>query len=200
MQQVQIVIKMSEFQTYLKLGFDHISDLAGYDHILFIVALCAGYKISQWRNILILVTAFTIGHSVTLALSALNLVKFRAEVIEFLIPVTIFLTAIFNVLRKGEQRKLMLNYYLALFFGLIHGLGFSNYFRALLGQEESIVQPLFAFNLGVELGQLIIVGVILAIGYLVMNVFRANQRDWNLFVSGAAAGIAVILMAEAKFW
>jgi ABC-type antimicrobial peptide transport system permease subunit len=191
---------MSEFQAYLKLGFDHISDLAGYDHILFVVALCAVYRISQWKNILVLVTAFTIGHSITLALSALNVVKFKPEIIEFLIPVTIFLTAMFNVLRKGEQRKFMLNYFLALFFGLIHGLGFSNYFKALLGAEENIVQPLFAFNIGVELGQLIIVAIILAVGYLVMNIFKAKQKDWNLFISGAAAGVALILMAEAKFW
>lgn len=192
---------MSQFQTYLQLGFEHISDLKGYDHILFIIALCAVYSVEQWRNIVILITAFTIGHSITLALAALNIVSFRSEVIEFLIPVTIFLTALFNILnREPSEKKIRLNYFLALGFGLIHGLGFSNFFRSLLGKEESIIQPLLAFNIGVELGQLIIVAVILAIAYIVMNVINAKQREWNLVISGAAAGIAFILMTETAFW
>ena len=189
------------FGTYLELGFDHILDINGYDHILFIVALCAVYKLAQWKHILILVTAFTIGHSITLALSALNLVAFPANVIEFLIPLTILITALFNVSREEAlEKKLNLNYILALFFGLIHGLGFSNYFRALLGKEEDIVQPLLAFNIGVELGQIIIVLVTMLLAYLVINVFNTKQRAWNLFVSGAAAGVAITLMIEAKFW
>ncbi len=192
---------MSQFQTYLQLGFEHISDLKGYDHILFIIALCAVYRVEQWKNILVLVTAFTVGHSITLALAALNVVSFRPEIIEFLIPVTIFLTAVFNILnREPSEKKIRLNYFLALGFGLIHGLGFSNFFRSLLGKEESIVQPLLAFNIGVELGQLIIVAIILAIGYIVMNFLNAKQREWNLVISGAAAGIAFILMTETAFW
>ena len=148
---------MSPFQAYLQLGFQHISDLTAYDHILFIVALCAIYQVQQWRHILILVTAFTLGHSITLALSTLDIIIVPTELIEFLIPVTIFLTAIFNVLRKeGELTpiNMRLNYVLALFFGLIHGMGFSNYLKTLLGMEESIWQPLLAFNIGLELGQL----------------------------------------------
>ncbi len=189
------------FKTYLELGFDHILDLNGYDHILFIIALCAVYHYRQWKNILILVTAFTLGHSVTLALSALNIVVFKAEIIEFLIPLTILLTAIFNVSKRqvGEE-KVMFNYGLALFFGFIHGLGFSNYFKALLGKEESILGPLLAFNVGVELGQIIIVLLTMAIGYVFMTVLRTKQRDWTLFISGAAAGVAFILLMEAKFW
>jgi len=189
------------FSTYLELGFDHILDINGYDHILFIIALCAVYKTSQWKQILVLVTAFTIGHSITLALSALGLVGFSPSVIEFLIPLTILITALFNVSRvEALEKKINLNYFLALLFGLIHGLGFSNYFRALLGKEENIVQPLLAFNIGVELGQIIIVLVTMAIGYLFMNIFNTKQRAWNLFISGAAAGVAITLMIEAKFW
>ncbi|MEM9887496.1 MAG: HupE/UreJ family protein [Bacteroidota bacterium] len=186
---------MSEFQTYLQLGFEHILDLEGYDHILFIVALCAIYKVEQWKKILVLVTAFTIGHSITLALAALDIVRFSPSIIEFLIPVTILLTALYNVFKTNHnQHKAIFNYLLALLFGLIHGLGFSNFFKALLGQEESIVKPLFAFNIGVELGQLIIVGIIMFVAFLVMNVFRAKQRDWVIFISGAAAGIALTLI------
>ena len=194
------MMKDQMFGVYLNLGFEHISDINAYDHILFITALCAVYRISEWKNILILVTAFTIGHSITLALSALKIIGFPSDVIEFLIPVTIIITALYNVLKpQGEVRRIMLNYFLALFFGLIHGLGFSNYFRALLGKEENIVQPLLAFNIGVELGQLAIVAVILAVSYVVMDLFKARQREWNLFISGAAAGIATILLLETEF-
>ena len=189
------------FSTYLELGYDHILDINGYDHILFIIALCAIYKTNQWKQILVLVTAFTIGHSVTLALSALRLVVFPAEIIEFLIPLTILVTALFNVSRvESLEKNINLNYFLALFFGLIHGLGFSNYFRALLGKEENIVQPLLAFNIGVELSQIVIVLFTMIIGYVFMNVFHTKQRAWNLFISGAAAGVAITLLIEAKFW
>lgn len=188
---------MSEFQVYLQLGFEHILDFAGYDHILFIIALCAIYRVEQWRKILVLVTAFTIGHSITLALAALEVVKFNSAVIEFLIPLTILLTALYHVFRMNpDQQKAVVNYGLALGFGLIHGLGFSTLLRAMIMPGDSVVTPLFAFNVGVELGQILIVAIIMGIAYLVMNVFKAKQRDWVLFISGAAAGIALILLLE----
>ncbi len=183
------------FGTYFELGFDHILDLQGYDHILFVIALCAVYSISQWRQILILVTAFTIGHCLTLVLSGLQIVNISADLIEFLIPLTILITAIFNIVKGApSEKKIRWNYLLALAFGLIHGLGFSNYFKALVGKEENIVQMLLPFNLGVELGQLVIVAATLLAGLLFMNLLQTKQRDWNLIISGAAAGIAITLM------
>lgn len=195
----------SEFQTYLKLGFTHISDLNGYDHILFIIALCAIYRLVEWKKVAILVTAFTIGHSVTLALAALNIVKVSATWIEFLIPVTIFLTAIYNVLvhkfdhqEKLFERKVNVNYLFAMGFGLIHGLGFSNFLRSMLmpGEESRLVSQLLAFNIGVELGQLSIVAFILVASFIAFNLLRVKQREWNLFISGAAAGISLIMALE----
>jgi hypothetical protein len=197
----------SGFQTYLELGFQHITDLDGYDHILFIVALCAIYTLKEWRKVAILVTAFTIGHSVTLALAALEIIPIPAATIEFLIPVTIVITAVYNVtIHKMDgnasnatfNRHLNMNYIFALVFGLIHGLGFSNFLRSMLmpGQEDQLVMQLLAFNIGVELGQLTIVAVILFIAYIVMNPLRVKQREWNVFVSGAAAGIALIMALE----
>jgi len=194
---------MSTFEAYLKIGFQHIADVTAYDHILFIIALCAIYKVNQWRHILILVTAFTIGHSVTLALSTLNFILVPSAIIEFLIPVTILLTAIFNIVRReGEISPLnmRINYGLALFFGLIHGMGFSNSLKELLAKEESIIQPLLAFNIGLELGQLMIVAIILIFSMIFLNGLSVKHREWNLFVSGAAAGIAFILMTETTFW
>lgn len=189
------------FSSYLQLGFEHIADLNGYDHILFIVALCAIYRLSEWKKILILITAFTIGHSITLALAALKIIVVSADLVEFLIPLTIFITAIYNVLSQTTVKSKIYAYYTtALFFGLIHGLGFSNFFRSLLGREADITLPLFAFNVGLELGQLIIVAIILGINYLLLNILSVQQREWNLFISGAAAGIALTMMLERAFF
>jgi len=199
----------SIFSTYLELGFDHISDINAYDHILFLVALCAIYRLSEWKKILLLVTAFTIGHSITLALAALEIVSFPAKIIEFLIPVTILVTSLYNVLSKQTEntsstfdRRINVNYLFALFFGLIHGMGFSNFLRAMLmpGQEKELIPQLLAFNVGVELGQLLIVAIILTVAFLVLDIFKAKQREWTLFVSGAAAGVALILMMDTYPW
>lgn len=197
----------SEFITYLDLGFKHISDIGAYDHILFIIALCAIYKLSEWRKVLILVTAFTIGHSVTLALAALKIISIPSDIIEFLIPVTIFITSIYNTFKKDREnedslfnKKININYFFALFFGLIHGMGFSNFFRSLLGQETNIVKPLFAFNLGLEAGQVIIVSFILFASFIAFNFARIKKKDWILFISGMTGGISLILMMETKFW
>ena len=163
---------MTTFGLYLSLGFDHISDLAGYDHILFLVALCAVYSIRDWKRVLILVTAFTTGHTLTLALATLNLVPVPGDLIEFLIPVTIFITGLWNVVRAGDRSAASqrFKYGTALFFGLIHGMGFSYYLRSLLGMEEGILMPLFSFNVGLEIGQVMIVIIVLLISFLLVDV------------------------------
>jgi hypothetical protein len=199
----------STFGTYLQLGFEHISDLNGYDHILFIVALCAIYKLKEWRKVAILVTAFTIGHSITLALAALDIIPIKAALIEFLIPITILATALYNVIghkAKDQEyeehhtfsRKINLNYFFALIFGLIHGMGFSNFFKSMMfpGEENQLIQQLLAFNIGVEVGQLTIVIFILIFSFIAFNLLKIRQREWTLFVSGAAAGIALIMALE----
>jgi hypothetical protein len=190
---------MPTFQLYLGLGFDHIVDLAGYDHILFITALCAVYALKQWRRILILVTAFTIGHSITLALATLNIISLSPKLIELLIPITIFITGLWNVLQRSESVKTVTHrfkYGTALFFGLIHGTGFSIYLRGLLGKEENIVLPLFSFNLGLEIGQIIVVLTVLLISFVLVNILHVQRREWNLIFSGAAMGISLILIIE----
>lgn len=189
----------SEFSIYLILGFDHILDLNGYDHILFVIALCAVYQISEWKKVAILATSFTFGHSVTLALSALDLVSVDSGLIEFLIPLTILLTALYNVYnRRSSSIGISIKYSLAAFFGLIHGMGFSNFFRstAIPGIDEGFISQLLAFNLGVELGQLIIIAFILGLAFLFLEVIKVKLREWNLFVSGAAAGISIAMIIE----
>lgn len=194
---------MSEFALYFGLGKDHILDTNGYDHILFVIALCAVYLLHDWKKVLILVTAFTIGHSITLALATLRIVAFSGEVIEFLIPLTIFITAVANLVKRDEassKAAIQINYVFALFFGLIHGLGFSNFLRELLGQSQNIVTPLFAFNIGLELGQLIIVAIFLFAGFVLVQIVGVARRDWRMVISSAIAGIALILMKDRIFW
>ncbi len=190
---------MSLFELYFKLGLHHIADLKGYDHILFILTLCAVYSLKEWRRILILITAFTIGHSLTLALATLDLIRVDGDLIEFLIPLTIFLTALANVLSRKQMVSPtlhLLKYSAALFFGLIHGLGFSNYLRNLLGSEKGLLLPLFSFNVGIEAGQLIIVAAILAFTFVLVELLHYPRREWHVLLSGAGLGISLVLMVE----
>ncbi len=193
---------MTTFETYLSLGFQHISDLNGYDHILFILALCALYRPNDWKKVIGLVTAFTIGHSITLALSTLNIVLLSPEIIEFLIPVTIFITALSNFIfyRDHTPVRIGRQYTFALFFGLIHGMGFSNYLKMLLGKESHIFEPLLAFNVGLEIGQLLIVFAFMLLTWLVTNVMKLSFRYWMYLISGITAILSVSLMSETKFW
>jgi hypothetical protein len=189
---------MSEFRAYLTLGFEHITALNGYDHILFVVALCAIYNFRELKKVLILVTAFTIGHSVTLALATLDVITFPKNVVELLIPITIFVTAISNYFQnpKGELGNYANNtrYLLAVGFGLIHGMGFSTYLRSLLGGVEAIIMPLLAFNIGLEIGQLIIVSAALFVGFLFVEIFKIKRFTWNHLISGMVAGMALSLI------
>ena len=191
---------MSAFELYFALGKEHILDYAnGYDHILFVLALCAVYLVQDWKKILILVTAFTVGHSITLALATLDVIAVPTMWVEFFIPLTVFATAVSNLFRKEEspaKNPVSINYLLALFFGLIHGMGFSNYLKSLLGRQESIGMPLFAFNVGLEIGQIIIVGLFLAVSFIAVNLGGANRRDWKMIISSAVAGIALMLMKD----
>ncbi len=190
---------MTTFHLYLSLGINHIADLNAYDHILFIVTLCAVYSFNQWKKVLVLVTAFTLGHSATLALATLKILKIPIDLIEFLIPVTIFITALANILQKSgkvSSKRHVFKYATAMFFGLIHGLGFSNYLRSLLGQESNIIGPLFSFNLGIEIGQLIIVIVIMLMTWILVDILNVKRREWYLVLSGAGLGVSLIIMME----
>ncbi|MFD0963321.1 HupE/UreJ family protein [Pseudofulvibacter geojedonensis] len=189
---------MNEFYLYLKMGLDHILDLNGLDHILFVITLCAIYNLKEYKKVLILVTAFTIGHSLTLALSALEVLSINSTVVEILIPVTILLTAIYNInfYNKSLKTTIYINYLMALFYGLIHGLGFSNFFKAMMMGQDQIVFPLFSFNLGIEIGQLFIVLLLLVILYIYTRLLKKEHYSWNLVLSGAGAGIALTMILE----
>jgi hypothetical protein len=172
---------------YIKIGKDHILDINGIDHILYVATLCSLYLFKDWRKVLLLVTAFTVGHCLTLGLSAFRLVNISPSLVETIIPITIIISALYNiyVLASATKDKITLrsHYLLTLVFGLIHGLGFSNFFKEMFEPGENIVLPLLGFNLGVELGQIVIVIAIMTIGSLVSLIGPNGKFSWTIFVS-----------------
>lgn len=192
---------MHEFWMYTQIGFNHIANLSGMDHILFVAALCIRYQFSDWKKWLILITAFTIGHSITLVLSVFNYLDFSTNWIEFLIPVTILITSISNMFIKKFtfNTRFTSIYFFALFFGLIHGLGFSFYLKSLLGIQPNIAPALLAFNLGLEIGQILIVMAILVISFIFVTLLKAHRRDFILVVSGGILALSLQMAIERYF-
>jgi len=188
---------MSDFNFYFGLGWEHIMSWDALDHLLFIAALAAIYLLKDWKQVLILVTAFTIGHSLTLALSVLDVIRFPSNWVEFLIPCTIVITAISNLFQKQfTPRSIRINYFLALFFGLIHGLGFANTIRFMLAKDQSLGMGLFGFNVGLEVGQIVVVGTLLLITQALVSSFRINRREWVIFLSAAIFSLALKMSLE----
>lgn len=193
---------MNEFAHYFKLGIYHILDLSAWDHVLFVVALCAIYLLRDWKKILILVLAVTVGHSIALTLATLQVLRINREVVEFLIPVTIAITAFSNLLKpkptngKGVQA----NYLYALLFGLVHGVSFSSYLGPLLRSKAPFFEPLLSFNIGLAVGQLVIVIVFLLCASLLVGMFGTNRKEWTLVVSAIVLGMSLMMMIDTKFW
>ncbi|NNF04008.1 MAG: HupE/UreJ family protein [Rhodothermales bacterium] len=192
----------STFLVYLRLGFEHIADPSAYDHLLFVIVLVAIYTIGEWKRLLVLVTAFTVGHSLTLALATLRLISVESGLVEFLIPVTILLTAALNTVEVQLRDEIKdadstlawrIRYVIALVFGLIHGLGFSNFLRAILGEEERLLLPLFSFNVGLEIGQILILSATLIVSGVVVQTTALTQRIWGMILS-VTGGIVALTM------
>lgn len=192
---------MDIFKTWFMVGFDHILNVQALDHILFVLALVVIYKPNMIKQIVILITAFTIGHSVTLILSALDIINYNQKVIEFAIPLTIVITSLNNILNRKKiiTKAMGTNYIIALVFGLIHGLGFANYLKALLFQDNIILE-LFSFNVGIEAAQLIVVFIFSIISFVGSNYIFRKRENWVFFVSSAIFGVSLMLTLNAKFW
>ena len=188
---------MSDFSFYFRLGWEHIMSKEALDHLLFIAALAAIYLLKDWKQVLVLVTAFTIGHSLTLALSVLDIIRFNTKWVEFLIPCTILVTALSNVFQKKfTAQSIRINYFLALAFGLIHGMGFANTIRFILAEDQSIGWGLFGFNVGLEAGQIVIVSLLLLLAYFIVNMLKVNRRDWVIFLSAGVFSLALKIALE----
>ncbi len=190
-------MELTDFLFYFKLGWSHIVSLDALDHQLFILALVAVYTARNLKQVLILVTAFTIGHSLTLLLSVLDLIRFSSKWVEFLIPCTIVLTALSNLFKKDFSLKAVnTNYYLALLFGLIHGMGFANSVRMMLAKDQNIGWGLFGFNVGLEVGQIFFVIIILIFTWVGLSLFRFKRREWVIFLSAAVFSLALKMALE----
>jgi hypothetical protein len=195
---------MSEFMIYLEIGLRHVLDINAYDHILFLVALTVPYAFKDWKKVLILVSVFTLGHTLALLLSVFEIVTIKASLVEFLIPITILCTAVYNLFTSGKSaRKDNINVtgFITLSFGIIHGLGFSNYFKTILGGSAGDkMLPLLEFALGIEVAQIIVVLIVLVLSFIVQNFFRNSKRDWIIIVSSIIIGVIIPMLIESEIW
>ena len=186
---------MSDFLLYLKLGLTHVLDWQAYDHILFLIVLVAAYNFSNWKRIFILVSLFTVGHTVSLLLVNYSVVAISSKWVEFLIPVTILVAAFYNLLTSGKNNrseKVGLFYVITIFFGLVHGFGFATYYKMITGGNE--ILPLLEFALGIELAQIIVVTIVLIFSFIFQSVLRFNKKDWVLVVSSIVIGLVIPML------
>jgi len=195
---------MSEFLAYFEIGLRHVLDIQAYDHVLFLIALTVPYAFKDWKRVLLLISVFTLGHTLALFLSVFEFIAIRASLVEFLIPITILITAVFHLFTAGKTAKnesISVISFITLFFGIIHGLGFSNYFNTILGgTKTSKILPLLEFALGIETAQIIVVLIVLIVSYFIQTFFRFSKRDWTLVMASFVIGVVVPMLIESKIW
>ena len=195
---------MSDFWIYFQIGLKHVLDIHAYDHVLFLIALAVPFLFKDWQRIVLLVSMFTIGHTLALLLSIFGIIAIKVNVVELLIPITILIVALFSIFTSGKSNKresLNLVFFITLFFGIIHGLGFSNYFKSILGgSPSSKLLPLSEFALGIEAAQIVVVFVVLVLSYIVQAIFRFSKRDWTLVMSSFIIGVVLPMIVESKIW
>lgn len=194
---------IDDFWFNVEYGMNHVLDINAYDHVLFLIVLTIPYLFKDWKRVFILVSVFTIGHTLSLSLAAYGVVSVSSQLVEFLIPVTILIVALYNVFTtgKGAQKgKVGVLFLSTLFFGLIHGLGFAREFRMFVGSSESKLVPLLEFALGIEIAQIIIVFVVLFLGFLFHTVFRFSKKDWIMVISSIVVGLVIPMLLANKIW
>ena len=195
---------MSEFWLYFNIGLQHVLDIEGYDHVLFLIALTVPYAFKDWKRVLILVSLFTLGHTLALMLAVFEVIIIKASLVEFLIPITILFTALFHIftaVKSGKKESITFVAFVTLFFGIIHGLGFSNYFKSILpGEKVDKLVPLLEFALGIEAAQIIVVLIVLLLSYIVQTFFRFSKRDWTLVMSAFVIGVVLPMIIGSDIW
>lgn len=194
---------MDDFWFNVKYGLNHVLDINGYDHVLFLMVLAVPYLFKDWKRVLLLVSLFTLGHTLSLVLAAYDVVKVNGVLVEFLIPVTILVVALYNVFTAGKNdknKKIGLLLISALFFGLIHGLGFAREFDMVFGQVSNKVLALIEFALGIEIAQVIIVFVVLFFGFLFQTLFRFTRRDWVMVLSAVVVGLVIPMITGSEMF
>jgi hypothetical protein len=186
----------------MRLGYRHILDIYGVDYVLFIIALMAVYLIRDWRKASILLVFYALGNSITLMLSVFELIRVSINIIDYLIPVTIFIAASVNILKKYDSfsPRTILRSVFGFVFGLVHGFGFADYLKDILGTNQNLAIPVIGFNLGIEMGMLLVALLFLIISWIFVNNLGISRRDWNLVINSGIAGIALTLMFESRYW
>lgn len=190
---------MDEFWFNVKYGINHVLDINGYDHVLFLMVLAVPYLFKDWKRVLLLVSLFTLGHTLSLVLVAYDVVSVNGKLVEFLIPVTILIMAVYNIFTAGKKdngKSVGLLLFSALFFGLIHGLGFAREFDMVFGDADNKILSLVEFALGIEIAQIIIVFVVLFLGFLFQTLFRFSRRDWAMVLSAIVVGLVIPMLME----
>ena len=195
---------MSDFWIYFEVGMRHVLNIFSYDHVLFLIALSVPYVIKDWKKILLLISLFTVGHTLALLLSLYGIIVVKVNLIEFLIPITILITAFFHLFTAGKSSKnesISVIGVITLFFGIIHGLGFATYFKSIIGEtSDSKFLPLIEFATGIEAAQIIVVLIALIVAYCVQTLFRFSKRDWTLAMSSFVIGVVLPMIIESKIW
>jgi hypothetical protein len=195
---------MSDFWIYFEVGMRHVLNIFSYDHVLFLIALSVPYVFKDWKKILLLISLFTVGHSLALLLSLYGIIVVKVNLIEFLIPITILITAFFHLFTAGKSSKnesISVIGVITLFFGIIHGLGFATYFKSIIGEtSDSKFLPLIEFATGIEAAQIIVVLIALIAAYCVQTLFRFSKRDWTLVMSSFVIGVVLPMIIESKIW
>jgi len=198
----KLCIMLENFWFNVEYGINHVLDINAYDHILFLIVLTIPYQSKNWKRLLLLVSMFTLGHTLSLVLAAYNIVSVNSQLVEFLIPITILIAALFNVFTSGkgaQKEKIGVLFLSTVFFGLIHGLGFANEFKILVGNTSSKLVVLLEFALGIEISQIIIVFIVLFLGYLVQTLFRFSKRDWIMVISAVVVGLVIPMLINSRF-
>lgn len=194
---------MEQFWFYIKMGLDHVLDLSAYDHILFLAALAIPFMFKDWKKVLLLATVFTIAHCLSLALSAFDVLTVNVGLIEFLIPVTIALTALYNLWTvKKDDGGLNFKVHMisTTFFGLVHGFGFSNFFKMMMADEENKIAPLFGFATGIELSQVLILIFALLMAFVCRTLIGLKKRYFMLGASIIVLLITIPMLVNTFPW
>ena len=195
---------MSDFWIYFTIGLKHMWNILAYNDVLFLLALTVPYEFKSWKRILILVSLFTAGHTLALMLSIFNVVTIKGNIVAFIIPIIILITALYNILSSGKSSKKDGITFIAIvtsLFGIIHGLGFANYFNALLsGKPTDKLLPLFESSLGFFVSQILVVLLALLLAYVVQTLLKLSKRDWILIVSAFVAGVVIPMIIRSEIW
>lgn len=193
---------LEEFWFNVEYGINHVLNINAYDHVLFLIVLTIPYVFKDWKRVFLLVSMFTLGHTLSLVLAAYDVVHVNAQIVEFLIPITILVVALFNVFTAGkgaQKERIGILFFSTLFFGLVHGLGFAREFQMLLGDSDNKLVLLLEFALGIEISQIIIVFLVLFLGYIVQTIFRFSKRDWIMVISAIVVGLVIPMILNSDF-